>query len=90
MRIEAQSNTTKGNAPVGIVQTAKNIVQSSGYGGLFAGQQFLISSQGILVEILTSYYHASFVGIAPRIGLAIAQTLFMVTTPKILASYGLY
>lgn len=65
MRIEAQSNTTKGNAPVGIVQTAKNIVQSSGYGGLFAG-------------------------IAPRIGLAIAQTLFMVTTPKILASYGLY
>jgi hypothetical protein len=40
MRIEAQSNTTKGNAPVGIVQTAKNIVQSSGYSGLFAGQRF--------------------------------------------------
>jgi hypothetical protein len=37
MRIEAQSNTTKGNAPVGIVQTCRNIVQSSGYGGLFAG-----------------------------------------------------
>ena len=30
-----------------------------------------------------------FKGIIPRIGLAVAQTLFMVTIPKILAPYGI-
>ena len=30
-----------------------------------------------------------FKGIQPRIGLAVAQTLFMVTVPKIMAPYGI-
>ena len=79
MRIEAQAAAARGDKPQGMLATGASVLKSHGIGGLFKGNVWVMTF--IFVDL-----YIYIIGVIPRMGICVWQTLFMVTVPHLIKS----